>query len=267
MLRSTLYIYVPFLPLGFRTHNKWSKIKQRKGAEDAKKSVVYGKASRDIIAAVRGGGSANPEQNSALASVIRKAKDSGVPKENIETALAKASRGKEKGQQSVTYEAMSHGSIGILVECQTDNVNRTLHSVREILSSHGARQAPVKFLFQRRGHIKVEAEESKQSSIIEAAMEGGVDDFLSWSDDPIGVSGVEFICPPDQLANVTSQITKSDPSCKVLISELAYAPVENTQACVDAVRLDVSNLVDALEEDSDVVRVWTTLEDNPFESN
>ncbi|KAH7930844.1 YebC-like protein, partial [Leucogyrophana mollusca] len=249
-------------PVQLSGHNKWSKIKQRKGVEDAKKSVLYGKASRDIVAAARNGGSTSPEENSLLATAIRRAKDAGVPKENIETALAKAVRSKGQGQQSLTYEAMLHGSVGIIIECQTDNINRTLSNVRDILTTHGARQAPVKFMFQRRGYVKVAVEEEKQSPLLDEILgPDGVTDFDTWNDESTGAGGLQLVCRPEVLAKVTTKLDDFV-SCEVLVNEIAYAPLETGEA-TDDVKATVDNLVEALEEDDDVIRIWTTLEENP----
>ncbi|KAH7916026.1 transcriptional regulator TACO1-like protein [Hygrophoropsis aurantiaca] len=272
MLRSHLWPHTTHVPSYTRYfittpvllsgHNKWSKIKQRKGLEDAKKSVIYGKASRDIVAAARNGGSASPEENSLLATAIRRAKDAGVPKENIETALAKAVRSKGQGHQSLTYEAMLHGSIGIIIECQTDNINRTLSNVRDILTDHGARQAPVKFMFQRRGFIKVAAVEDQQSSLLDAVLgPDGVTDFDTWNNESGSPDGLLLVCRPEALAKVTAEIDRF-PSCEVLVNEIAYAPLEQGETA-DDVKARVSDLVEALEEDDDVIRIWTTLEENP----
>ncbi|KAF8892629.1 transcriptional regulator-domain-containing protein [Infundibulicybe gibba] len=101
--------------VAFSGHNKWSKIKQKKGVMDAQKGAIYGKANRDIVLAARTGGSADPVKNLALAAAIRWAKEQDVPKENIEKALAKATKGKDQGGEHLTYEALAFGSVGIIM--------------------------------------------------------------------------------------------------------------------------------------------------------
>jgi len=149
---------------------------------DAQKSAIYGKSSRDIVIAVRHGGSTDPEKNHALAAVLKRAKSLGVPKDNIETALRKAAGGKDKGNQNVTYEALAHGSVGVIIECLTDNTNRTLHNIRDILNTHNARFTPVGFMFQRKGCVRVGFHkmkdiESRVEALIETALEASAEDF------------------------------------------------------------------------------------------
>jgi len=90
---------------------------------------------QEILIAARNGGSTDPVHNLQLAGALRRARDQGVPKENIEKALAKA-RGRDKGGESLTYEALMSNSVGIIIECVTDNPNRTFNNIREILTDH-----------------------------------------------------------------------------------------------------------------------------------
>ncbi|KAI6109887.1 YebC-like protein [Pisolithus sp. B1] len=143
----------------FAGHNKWSKIKQRKGIEDAKKSKTYGKAALEIITAAKIGGSSSPEENSMLATAIRRAKEAGVPKENIENAIARAERMKGHGQV-LTFEAMMNASTGLII----------------------ARPAPVKFLFQQRGYVKVQIGDDMEKLLDRLISECPVD-FAEWRDE------------------------------------------------------------------------------------
>ncbi|OBZ75181.1 hypothetical protein A0H81_04562 [Grifola frondosa] len=195
-------------------HNKWSKIKERKGANDLKKGHIYSKTNRDIMLAVRSGGNADPEQNTALAAVIKRAKAAGIPKDNIENALKKAVGGKEKGDQQLTYEAMGPGSVGIVIECLTDNANRTLKSMQNTLKRHGARFADVKFLFQRRGCVRVALDkgddfDARMEKLIDAALEADAEDFEELEPTDTSVE-VEFMCPPTSLGTLTAAVTTPD---------------------------------------------------------
>ncbi|KAG7452720.1 YebC-like protein [Guyanagaster necrorhizus] len=96
-------------------HNKWSKIKRKKGVNDASKSATISRAQRDILVAVRTGGSTDPEKNLTLAVTLRRLKELDVPKDNIERTLARASRGKDKGGDAITYEALAFGSVGVIM--------------------------------------------------------------------------------------------------------------------------------------------------------
>ncbi|OAX33590.1 YebC-like protein [Rhizopogon vinicolor AM-OR11-026] len=251
-------------------HNKWSKIKQRKGAEDAKKSILYGKAARDILAAARNGGSPIPEENSMLATAMRRAKDAGVPKENIENALLKASKSKNDNGQAVTYEAMMHGSVGIIVECRTNNINRTLSNVRETLNRHGARQAPVKFMFHQRGYLKIAIDSNDIEDLFNAAESTQCAfDFDEWEDPASSSSGIELSCSPDELPKLGEalrQYVQRNAKAERLVSEVRWAPLED-QGSTEDEKDSVSTLVEALEEDEDVTCVSTSLEYSPLLGN
>ncbi|KAI0319826.1 YebC-like protein [Amylostereum chailletii] len=266
-------------------HNKWSKIKQKKGAMDAQKSVVYGRAARDIMVAVRTGGSADPAQNIALANALKKARSDGVPKTNVDTALAKARGDSDKGTQLMTYEAMAHGCVGIIIECLTDNGNRTIHKVREILGDHNARLAAAGFLFERKGCVRVVVDktedfERRLETVIETALAAEAEDFEeqnvtedavevevcslsppSLSDDHLSLSLflVQFTCAPQSLAKLTAAVTAPGLVRELLNSELIYAPGMPGEAD-EEMENAVGELVQKLEDHEDTLRVWTTLD-------
>ncbi|KAI6038998.1 transcriptional regulator TACO1-like protein [Pisolithus marmoratus] len=246
----------------FSGHNKWSKIKQRKGVEDAKKSKAYGKAAQEIITATKIGGSSRPEENSVLAAAIRRAKEAGVPKENIENAIARAERTKGHGQV-LTFEAMMNASTGFIIECRSDNINRTVGKLREILHHHGARPAPVKFLFQQRGYVKVQIEDDMENLLDRLINECPID-FAEWCDEASEQRGVELVCRMADLSKVTKLVEEyapSSPLCEILASEVNWAPLENHDASEEE-RTRVESFVEDLQENDDIERVFTTLEPN-----
>ncbi|KAF8559503.1 YebC-like protein [Imleria badia] len=247
----------------FAGHNKWSKIKHRKGLEDAKKSKIYGKAARDIISAAKASGTTNPEENSLLAAAIRRAKDAGVPKENIESTLERAERTKGHGQ-AMLFEAIYNGTIGIIIECRSDNVNRTVKRVKDLLTAYRARPTPVKFMFQQRGYVKVRIGDDMEV-LLDQVMNVCSIDFAEWNEES-GQRGVELVCPPEDLSKVMKQIAdfaSTSPLCEVLASEVNWAPLEPQEAEEDTEEMNyLENLIEALEENDDVERVYTTLEPN-----
>ncbi|KAJ7686601.1 transcriptional regulator-domain-containing protein [Mycena olivaceomarginata] len=121
-------------PPSLSGHNKWSKIKEKKGINDVKKNAAYIKASREIMTAVRLGGSADPEQNSALAAILKRLKD--IPKENIQNALEKAVKRRDQRGEAIVYEALAYNKVGLIIECATPNPTRTVANIRHILSEH-----------------------------------------------------------------------------------------------------------------------------------
>ncbi|CAA7267648.1 unnamed protein product [Cyclocybe aegerita] len=160
-------------------HNKWSKIKDKKGVNDRQKSILYSKASNEIITAARIGGSVDPALNIRLAAALKSAKDQGVPKENIQKALARAGGASNGSGQHFVYEALAHDSVGLIIECLTDNANRTLHNVRDILTSYGARMTPVKFMFERQGLVTVALDKSidgEFDKFFDIAIENGAEE-------------------------------------------------------------------------------------------
>ncbi|KAI0041558.1 YebC-like protein [Auriscalpium vulgare] len=252
-------------------HNKWSKIKQRKGISDANKSLVYGRATRDILVAVRNGGSA-PDRNIALANALKKAKADGVPKATIEGALAKAS-GRGAAGEAAVYEAMAHGSVGVLIECMTDNANRTVMQLREVLKAHSASFATVAFMFQRRGvvHVTLPAHSSSAArfdspekwleTVVDTALEAGAEDFDTWTVPEEGAHA-EFFCAPTNLGLLTDAATAPALGTELEKSELVYAPSDVAAAGENDDGLDerIAELVQQLEENEDTLRVWTTLD-------
>ncbi|THH30979.1 hypothetical protein EUX98_g3232 [Antrodiella citrinella] len=250
-------------------HNKWSKIRHNKGAQDAKKSIINGKAHRDIVVAIRGGPSADPETNTTLAAVLKRARSQGVPKQTIDSALKKATGDGGKGSQHTTYEAMIEGTVGVIVECLTDNVTRTLHNIRDIVTSRGARLAPVAFMFNRKGCVRVAVEkgedfDSRLEQLIDSAFEAEAEDFeQSDLEDSTTAVEVEFICPPTVLTKVTAAVTASNLAKELLSSELIYKSADDSAHGVtpeEETLERVSRLVESLEADEDVLRVWTTLD-------
>ncbi|KAF9466399.1 YebC-like protein [Collybia nuda] len=237
-------------------HNKWSKIKQKKGANDAQKGAIFGKANRDIIAAVRSGGSADPNKNLQLAAILKRAKEQDIPKENIEKALAKASQNKIISGEKFIYEAM-FDSVGLIIECSTDNSNRTIHSLREILNAYSARAAPVKFMFQRKGRISIPLDTVKDDSIfldklVEVALEAGADDFDTIDDELL------FTCPTEKLSLVEQSLIKN--KANVAYSQLVYLPLELASGLSEETENNLQNLLDELDTNEDVYRVWHTLD-------
>ncbi|KAG6813355.1 hypothetical protein H0H92_011903 [Tricholoma furcatifolium] len=238
----------------------WSKIKQKKGANDAQKSVVYGKAAKDIVSAVRQGGSTDPAKNVQLATVLKRAKDMDVPKENIEKALAKASRSKDQAGDTFVYEALAFNSIGLIIECATDNNNRTIHTLREILNEYGARQAPVKFMFKRMGYVTVSpvnvAEQGGQDELVETALTHGAIDFDSVPESSDSAPYLWFTCEADTLPSLTSAISQNfSQAWTVGVSELRYMPLEDSPEISNENKDELRDLVDELEANEDVLQI------------
>ncbi|KAF9050755.1 DUF28-domain-containing protein [Hymenopellis radicata] len=245
-------------------HNKWSKIRDKKGANDASKSAAVSRARNAILIAVRtGGGSTDPEKNVALAVTLRRLKD--IPKDNIERALAFASKSKEKTGEHITYEVLAFGSVGVIVECLSNNPTRTIQTIREALNAHRrvlGHLTPVKFMFERKGVVKISLDtsmdESKKEALVEAALENGAMDFEDSTSDE-GMTEIEFYSEPPALSQLTKAVTLAAPTCELLSSELVYSPLEKIEPS-DELMSNVAQLIAALESKEDVSQVWTTLD-------
>lgn len=233
---------------------------------------MYSAAVRDIIVAARTGGSPDPAKNAQLANTLRKYKEMGVPKDNIERALTRANPAKGKAGTMVVYEAMALGSVGVIVECLTDNATRTIGNVKHTLTKHSARMAPVLFMFERKGLVRVsldsqlEGLEKVTEDLIEAAFDGEAEDFEQEVDEPDAdgkptTISLKFTCPPEALAKVSEAVmSRNVPTLSLQTAELVYRPVEGPAERNEETDAQIADLVEMLEADEDTLRVWTTLD-------
>jgi len=160
-------------------HSKWSTIKRKKGAADARRGKLFSKLIKEITVAAREGGG-DPNTNIRLKNAIEKAKQNNMPSDNIERAIRRGT-GEDSDAASfeqITYEGYGPGSVAVLVEALTDNKNRTAADVRHIFTKHGGKlggSGSVSFMFQRKGFIQVPKDDVSEDRIYEAAIEAGAD--------------------------------------------------------------------------------------------
>ena len=161
-------------------HSKWSNIKRKKGAEDAKRAKQFAKAIKDINIAIKEGGGADPGANPALRSAIANAKGINMPKDNIQNAIKKASGADAENFERVTFEGYGPYGIAFFIECTTDNTNRTVANVRAIFSKNGGslgKNGSLEFLFDRKGVFTIDREllpgglEELELELIESGLE------------------------------------------------------------------------------------------------
>src|SRR5262245_716699 len=160
-------------------HSKWSTIKHKKGAADAKRGRLFTKLIREITMAAKQGGGA-PESNPRLRKAIDDAKAVNMPADNIKRAVQRGT-GELPGvsYEEVTFEGYGPGGTAVLIEALTDNKNRTLPEIRTIFSKHGGNlgeSGSVRFLFQKRGYIAIEKDKATEDAVMEAAIEAGAED-------------------------------------------------------------------------------------------
>lgn len=166
-------------------HNKWSSIKHKKGAADAKRGKVFTKIIKEITVAARSGGG-DPDSNPRLRTAIASAKSSNMPNDNITRAIKKGT-GEIEGvsYEEVTYEGYGPGGTAVLVEAMTDNKNRTIAEIRNLFGkSNGNLGANgcVNWMFQRKGLITIEKKDIEEDKLMELVLESGADDFTSEDD-------------------------------------------------------------------------------------
>lgn len=231
-------------------HSKWSTIKRQKGVADAKRGAVFTRIGNQIAIAARGG--TDPATNSSLAMAIEKAKAANMPMSNIERAIARVADKSAAQLNEVMYEGYGPGGVGILVECATDNLNRTYPEVRHTFSKKGgniAEAGAVAFQFDRKGSIRVKA---SGDDAMMTVLDAGADD-VEESDGELQV-----YTDPKELAKVRDAIKAA--GLEVTEAELTYV-AKNTIEITDAVVAQkVMNLMDALDELDDVVATHTNFD-------
>ena len=160
-------------------HSKWSTIKRKKGAADAKRGKIFTCLIREITMAARMGG-ADPDGNARLRQAILAAKEENMPKENIDRAIKKATGGGEGASfEEVTYEGYGPGGVAVLVEAMTDNKNRTVAEIRHIFSKYGGNLGEngcVSWIFEKKGSLIFPKEKLDEDALLEAALEVGAED-------------------------------------------------------------------------------------------
>jgi len=232
-------------------HSKWSTIKRQKGAKDAARGAVFTKLGHAIAIAARAG--ADPEMNFSLRLAIDKAKAANMPLANIQRSVDRGS-GKLGGEsiQEVMYEGYGPGGVAILVECATDNINRTYPEVRLAFSKHGgniAEKGAVAFQFERKGMIRVK---QTGDEVLEAAIEAGADDVQEEDNESIIYSD------PKALAKVRDQLREA--GLDVTEAELTFVPNNTVEVQDKETAGKIVRLMEALEDLDDVTSTHTNFD-------
>jgi YebC/PmpR family DNA-binding regulatory protein len=237
-------------------HSKWSSIKHKKGAADAKRGQLFSKLSKAIIVAAKHGGG-DPLNNLALQNAIEKAKSYSMPKDNIDRAIAKGSGADADADafESITYEGYGPEGVAVIVEALTDNRNRTAADVRHLFAKHGGNlgtDGSVSWQFERRGVVVVAAEGVDEDELFLAAADGGADD--------IEQDGTVFqiTSAPEQLAAVRGAVEEA--GFAVDSAELMLVPKTTVAVDDETKARQVMRLIDALEENDDVQDVYANFD-------
>jgi YebC/PmpR family DNA-binding regulatory protein len=236
-------------------HSKWSSIKHKKGAADAKRGKLFSKLSRAIIVATKEGG-ADPAGNLSLQNAIEKARSYSMPKENIERAIARGSGADSDAQafETVVYEGYGPNGVAVLVEAVTDNRNRTAADIRHIFGKNDGNlggSGAVAWLFERKGVILV-PDSASEDDVMLVAADAGADDVQ------LEESSYQVTTAPDDLAAVRSALEGA--GIEVESAELTMLPRTTVDIEDEAAARKLLRLMDALEENDDVQDVYANFD-------
>jgi YebC/PmpR family DNA-binding regulatory protein len=234
-------------------HNKWSSIKHKKGAADAKRGKIFTRIVKEIIVAAREGGG-DPDSNPRLRVAINQAKSNNMPSQNVERAI-KRGTGELEGvnYEEYTYEGVGQNGVAIIVEVLTDNKNRTVAEVRHAFSKYGGKMASdgaVSWNFDQKGLIVIPNENQEEDDLMMEMLEYGADDVVNEDDE------WEIYTPMTDLHTVMAEIENA--GYEVKKSEITRVPKNTVNA--DDVAEKLMKLIDALEDLDDVQKVYTNFE-------
>ncbi|MCE8509913.1 YebC/PmpR family DNA-binding transcriptional regulator [Ruegeria pomeroyi] len=234
-------------------HSKWANIQHRKGRQDAARSKLFSKFSKEITVAAKMG-DPDPDKNPRLRLAIKEAKSQSMPKDNIERAIKKAVGGDGDAYEEIRYEGYGPNGVAVIVEAMTDNRNRTASNVRSTFTKHGGNlgeTGSVGFMFERKGEVVYPAEVGDADTVMMAAIEAGAEDVESSEE------GHVIWCADTDLNEVSTaleaELGESDST------KLVWKPSTTTELDLEAMQ-KLMKLVDALEDDDDVQRVTTNFE-------
>lgn len=237
-------------------HSKWSKIKRKKGANDAKRSKIFGRVLKEIAVAVKEGGSGDPSFNPRLRLAIANAKGVNLPKDNIERAIKKALDSKDEALYQPTYEGYGQGGIAIFIETTTNNTQRTVSHVRSIFNKRDgslATSGSVSFLFERKGIFYFDKGAWDPDELELELIDGGAEEFeVDPENNEVQVT-VDFTSYGDM------QKKLEELNIEVKQANLERIPTTTTEVGIGDAK-KVLALIEALEEDDDVNMVFHNME-------
>jgi len=237
-------------------HSKWSSIKHKKGAADAKRGKLFSKLARAIIVAAREGGP-DPDANLALQNAVEKAREASMPKENIERAIARGagSGADSESYETVTYEGYGPGGVAVFVEALTDNRNRTAAEIRHTFSKNDGNlgeSGVVAWLFERKGVILVPADPVDEDELTLVAADGGAEDVV------LDGSSFQVTSAPEDLASV--RIALAEAGIAYDSAELTMVPKTTVAVADESAAKKLLRLMDALEDNDDVQEVYANFD-------
>lgn len=242
-------VHGPPFVLDMSGHSKWSTIKRKKGKTDAQRAKIFTKIGREMAVAVREGGS-DPAVNGKLRDLIAKAKGLNVPNDNIDRAIKKAGDKDGDNYESITYEGYGPNGVAVMVECLTDNRNRTAGDLRHYFDKNGGnlgQSGSVAFLFERKGILVIENNDLDEEKVMEDCLECGAIDF------DIEPEAVEIFTDPNEVGKVREALEQK--GYEFASAEPEMVPTTYTRLD-DEQKIKMEKLLDMLEDNDDVQNVW-----------
>ena len=234
-------------------HSKWANIQHRKGRQDAARSKLFSKLSKEITVAAKMG-DPDPDKNPRLRLAVKEAKTQSVPKDVIERAIKKSTAGEGDEYEEIRYEGYGPNGVAVIVEAMTDNRNRTASTVRSTFSKNGGNlgeTGSVGFMFERKGEVVYPASVGDADTVMMAAIEAGAEDVESSEE------GHVIWCADTDLNEVATALEGELGESEA--TRLAWRPTTTTEMDLDGMQ-KLMKLIDALEDDDDVQRVITNFE-------
>jgi len=235
-------------------HSKWSTIKRKKGAIDAERSKVFQKLAKELYVAAKSG-DADPANNAALRMVVEKAKSENMPKANIQSAIDKAhSKNNDESYDAIRYEGYGPGGIAIMIDCLTDNKNRTAGFVRSTLTKRGGNlgtDGSVSYLFKRKG-ILILDKKYEEDKLMEDVLELDIEDFVTEEE------GYEIYTTPENFISVKDGLTSLGYD-EFIMSEVTFIP-DNYMELDEEAKEKALTLIEQLEDIDDVQNVYHNLD-------
>jgi len=234
-------------------HSKWANIQHRKGRQDAARSKLFSKLSKEITVAAKMG-DPDPDKNPRLRLAVKEAKAVSVPRDVIERAIRKSQGGDAENYEEIRYEGYGPGGVAVIVEAMTDNRNRTASNVRSLFTKFGGNlgeTGSVGFMFDRMGQVFYPASVGDADTVMEAAIEAGASDVES------GEDGHVIWCEFADLADVSSALEERLGDADS--ARLVWKPQTTTELDLEGMQ-KLMRLLDALEDDDDVQNVTANFE-------
>ncbi|WP_424927418.1 YebC/PmpR family DNA-binding transcriptional regulator [Amaricoccus tamworthensis] len=234
-------------------HSKWANIQHRKGRQDAVRSKMFSKLSKEITVAAKMG-DPDPEKNPRLRLAVKEAKSNSMPKDNIDRAIKKAVGGDSENYDEIRYEGYGPNGVAVIVEAMTDNRNRTASSIRSTFAKRGgnlAETGSVSFMFDRKGQVVYPADVGSADDVMMAAIDAGAEDVESGDD------GHVIWCADTDLNDVSNALEETLGESES--TKLVWKPQTTTELDLEGAQ-SLMGLIEALEDDDDVQSVTANFE-------